>query len=118
MNWYLNEFIYVLCHPFTLTLMGLLAYFGRKVLAAATHATENKPCFTDYWRKHPIQTVLSVTGALAGYAMFAHFPDFQNMAPEVQNVVRTTAFGIGYMADSVIDAVGDKAMSKIKGGST
>lgn len=116
MNAYLNNFISLITHPFILMLMGLLAHFGRRILAAVTHGTESRPCFTDYWKKQPIQTALSLTGALAGYAMFAHFPDFDKMAPDVQNVVRVTAFGIGFMADNVIDAVGDKAIAKIKGG--
>lgn len=113
---YLNEFIELITHPFVLMLMGLLSHFGRKILAAATHGTESRPCFTDYWKKQPIQTALSFTGALAGYAMFAHFPDFSGMAPDVQNVVRVTAFGVGYMADNVVDAVGGNVMNKIRGG--
>lgn len=118
MNLYLNELMDILTHPFVLMLMGLLTHFGRKILAAVTHGSESRPCFTDYWKKQPIQTALSLAGALAGYAMFAHFPDFSNMAPDMQNVVRVTAFGIGYMADNVVDAVGDKTMAKIKGGAS
>lgn len=113
---YLDVFTQAISHPFVLMLLGLLAHFCRKVLAAATHDTNNKPCFTDYWRKNPIQTVISMTGAFAGYAMFAHFPDFAKMTPEIQNVVRVTAFGIGFMADSVVDAVGTKTRNRIEGG--
>lgn len=112
---YLDTATQALAHPFVLMLLGLMAHFGRKILAAVTHDAANKPCLTDYWRKNPIQTVISVTGALAGYAMFAHFPDFDKMSPEVQNVVRVTAFGIGYMADSVVDAVGTKTKTRIEG---
>lgn len=115
MDGYLNLITQVISHPFILMLLGLMAHFGRKVLAATTHGADNKPCFTDYWKKNPIQTVISVTGALAGYAMFAHFPDFERMTPEIQNVVRVTAFGIGYMADSVVDAVGTKTKKRIEG---
>lgn len=116
MNGHIDAFTQVLAHPFVLMLLGLLSHFGRKMLAATTHATENKPCFTDYWKKNPIQTVLSLTGAIAGYAMFAHFPDFDKMGPEIQNVVRVTAFGIGFMADNVADAVGTKTRNRIEGG--
>lgn len=112
---YIDTVAQSIAHPFVLMLLGLLAHFGRRVLAAVTHDTANKPCLTDYWRKNPIQALISVTGALAGYAMFAHFPDFEKMSPEIQNVVRVTAFGIGFMADSVVDAVGTKTKNRIEG---
>lgn len=115
MNGYIDAFTQIIAHPFVLMLLGLLSHFGRKMLAAATHGVENKPCFTDYWKKNPIQTVLSLTGAIAGYAMFAHFPDFDKMGPEVQSAVRVTAFGIGFMADNVADAVGTKTRNRIEG---
>lgn len=113
---HLNDIVLLITHPFALVIMGLLAHFLRKVLASISHGTDNRPCLTDYWKKNPIQSSISVLGALAGYAMFAHFPDFSLMAPDVQNVVRVTAFGIGYMADSVVDAVGEKAVNRVKGG--
>lgn len=115
MNGHIDAFTQIIAHPFVLMLLGLLSHFGRKVLAAATHGTENRPCFTDYWKKNPIQTALSLSGAIAGYAMFAHFPDFDKMGPEIQNVVRVTAFGIGFMADNVADAVGTKTKNRIEG---
>lgn len=113
---YLNLFIEIITHPFILLMFGLAAHFLRKLVAALAHETDHRPCVTDYWKKKPIQSSISVIGALAGYAMFAHFPDFAHMGPEVQNVVRVTAFGIGYMADNVVDAVGDRAINRIKGG--
>ncbi len=116
MERYFNLFIEMITHPFVLVIMGLFAHFGRKMLAAASHGTESRPCLTDYWKKNPVQSGVSLVGAVAGYAMFAHFPDFDQLTPEVQNVIRVTAFGIGYMADNVVDAVGDKAMSRIRGG--
>lgn len=116
MNGYINDFTQVIAHPFVLMLLGLLSHFGRKILAATMHGTESKPCFTDYWKKNPIQTALSLTGAIAGYAMFAHFPDFDKMATDIQNVVRVTAFGVGFMADNVADAVSIKVKTKIEGG--
>jgi hypothetical protein len=111
----LDNVIAYIAHPFALMLMGLLAHFLRKIMAAVSHGTETRPCVTDYWKKHPIQSGISMIGAVAGYAMFAHFPDFNSMATEVQNVVRVTAFGIGFMADNVVDAVGDKAINRIRG---
>ena len=112
----IDQFLNVISHPFVLLFFGLFTHFGRKILAAASHGSGNYPSFTDYWKKNPIQSILSMMGAMVGYVLFAHFPDFDKMAPDIQNVVRTTAFSMGYMADNIADAVGDKAINKIKGG--
>lgn len=110
----IDMFVSIIAHPFVLMLMGLASHFGRKMLAAATHSTGNMPCITDLWKKQPIQTFLSLVGATAGYVLFAHFPDFNDMAPQIQNVVRGTAFGIGFMADSVADAIAIKTKKRIE----
>lgn len=110
----LNGFADIIAHPMVLMLMGLAAHFGRKVLAAVTHGAQRRPCLTDYWKKNPIQSGISLIGAFAGYAMFAHFPDFDSMNSEVQNVIRVTAFGIGYMADSVVDSIGTKTKNRLE----
>jgi hypothetical protein len=114
MTHYIDHFVTIISHPFVLMLMGLASHFGRKMLAAATHGTGNTPCITDLWKKQPIQTLLSLTGAVAGYILFAHFPDFDDMAYQIQNVVRATAFGIGFMADSVADAIAVKTKRQIE----
>ena len=106
----------ILFHPFAMLLFGLMTHFGRKLLAATTHGTDTTPCITDYWKKYPINSALSLLGAIVGYALFAHFPDFDNLAPDIQGVVRSTAFGIGFMADNIADALGEKALGKVKGG--
>jgi len=54
-NGYIDQFTQVISHPFVLMLLGLMAHFGRKMLAAVTHGTDNKPCFTDYWKKNPLR---------------------------------------------------------------
>lgn len=115
MNEIIDNLVYFISHPFIMLLMGLLTHFGRKMLAAAAHGTATPPCFSDYWRKQPIQSALAVIGALVGYSLFAYFPDFDKMAPDIQGIVRSTAFGVGYMADNIADAVGEKAFNKIKG---
>jgi hypothetical protein len=108
----------VLFHPFTFLLYGLITHFGRKILAAKTHDTDNLPSLTDYWKKNRLNSLLTLIGAMVGYGLMAHFPDFDQMGQEIQNVVRGTAFGIGYMADSMADAVGQKALRKVQGEGT
>lgn len=107
----------VLFHPLAFLLYGLITHFGRKVMAAATYGTENLPVISDYWRKNRINSILSIIGSIVGYGVFAHFPDFDKMAPDIQTVVRSLAFTIGFMADNMADAVGRKGMNKIEGGS-
>ncbi len=110
-----NGFLDILFHPFAMLFFGLVTHFGRRVLAAATHGTGNLPSVTDYWKKNPLNSLLSVIGAIVGYALFAHFPDFDKMAPDIQSVVRSTAFGIGFMADNIADAIGQRALKKVGG---
>lgn len=102
----------ILFHPFAFLVYGLFTHFGRKVMAATTHSTGNRPSITDYWKRNRLNSLMTLTGAIVGYGLMAHFPDFENMAPEIQNVVRGTAFGIGYMADNIADAIGQKALRK------
>lgn len=110
-----DQIFNILFHPFAMLLFGLMTHFGRKVLAASTHGTDNLPSITDYWKKNCLTSFLTLIGAMVGYGLMAHFPDFDKMAPEIQNVVRGTAFGIGFMADNIADAIGQKAMRKVQG---
>ena len=103
-------------HPFAFLLYGLMTHFGRKIVAALTHDAKNMPKLKDYWKSwhNRIKTVLSMVGGLVGYGLYAHFPDYYSMAPEIQRVVCGTAFGIGFMADNIADAIGDKTVNKIR----
>jgi hypothetical protein len=111
----LNKAMDILTDPFVLMILGLFAHFLRKIIAGATHEGAKIPTVIGYWFRNPAQSAFAFIGALAGYAMFAHFPDFNSMAPDIKNVVRTTAFGIGYMADNMVDAIGGKTMDRIRG---
>ena len=110
----LNEFVYVVSHPFFMMFYGLLIHFARKLLASKTRDTDSDPCLTDYWKKHPLKSMISVLGALAGYFMVAHYQDFATMNHEIQNSIRATALGVGFMADNLVDAFGEKALAKVK----
>ena len=114
----IDQIFDALFHPFAFMVYGLMTHYGRKVLAAYTHDAKNLPKLKDYWKSwhNRIKTGLSAMGALVGYGLYAHFPEYGDMNPEIQRVVCGTAFGIGYMADNIADAIGDKTMSKIKGG--
>ena len=105
----------VLTSPLVLVVMGLLIHFGRDVLAAASYGSE-RPSITDYWKKKPVQTVVTVCSAFVAFAILGYFPDFDKMAPDMQNLVRFTAFSCGFQAASMIDAIGERGMQRARGG--
>ena len=112
----MEEFFNILFHPFAFLIYGLASHFGRKVLASVTHDTGNLPRVSDYWKdwQNRIKSIMSLTGALVGYGLYAYFPDYDQMAPDIQRIVCSTAFGIGYLADNIADALGEKVMNRVK----
>lgn len=54
-------------------------------------------------RKHRLQTALSVIGALVGYAALAQSGDLSGI----------TAFGVGYMSNTVPDVLGKRGTKAI-----
>ena len=112
----INAIFDALFHPFAFLIYGLMTHFGRKIVAALTHDAKNLPKLSDYWKSwhNRIKTMMSLIGGLVGYGLYAHFPDYAQMAPDIQKIVCSTAFGIGYLSDNIADAIGDKAMNRIK----
>lgn len=103
----------VIFHPVMMLIYGIGIHFLRKMAAAKMHSTGSTPCITDLWKQQPFQTAISLMSAGIGYVVLVHAPDFSDLSPQVQNMVRINAFGIGFMCDSVADAIGEKA---IRGG--
>src|SRR3990167_2838866 len=101
----LDQIIEVMFHPFFMLIYGMLAHFARKVIAAQAHQSDRRPCITDYWKHNPMQTIVSLTGALAGFGALYGSPE----------LTKLTAFGIGYMADNLADAVGEQTLKKVAG---
>ena len=102
-------------HPFTFLLAGIMVHFGRKVVASRMHESDKIPCITDYWKKNPVQSALALIGAYIGYGLFVAGPDFEKADPQLLNMARMTAFGVGYMADNISDAIGAKVANRIIG---
>lgn len=86
--------------------LGMATHFGRRVLASMTHGAKKRPCITDYWKQYPIQSVLALVGAYTGFLVLYGTPE----------MTRVVAFGLGYMADNIADAIGDRAIAKMRGG--
>jgi membrane protein implicated in regulation of membrane protease activity len=99
----------ILLHPFTLLWMGLITHF----IKAMGEIKKNVGVLLTPWQyymQNPYHSILSLIGALVGYAIFiGEHPDFNDMADMVQNAIRMNAFAVGYMADSVIDMIGQRS---------
>lgn len=100
------ESIYMLMfHPMTFLIAGVITHFGRKVIASRMHESDKTPCITDYWKKNPTQSALALIGAYIGYGLFVDGPDFSKVDQQLLNMARMTAFGVGFMADNIADAI-------------
>lgn len=85
--------------------LGMATHFGRKVLASMAHGAKKRPCVTDYWKSHRIQSALALVGAYTGFLVLYGTPE----------MTRVVAFGLGYMADNIADAIGERAVNKLRG---
>lgn len=85
-----------------MVVLGLLTHF-LKDLIRIKQENGVPPNIIEYWKANPYQTLLCVVGACAGY--FALL--------ETGQLTALTAFGIGYMANSVADVIGKRALNKI-----
>jgi hypothetical protein len=102
-------------HPMTFLIAGIITHFGRKVIASRMHESDTYPCITDYWKKNPVQSALALIGAYIGYGLFVDGPDFSTADKVLLNMARMTAFGVGFMADNIADAIGSKVARQIVG---
>lgn len=83
--------------------LGLMTHF-LKDLIRIKNETGSPPNLIKYWKDNPYQTLLSIVSGAAGY--------FALM--ETGQLTALTAFGIGYMANSVADVLGKRAISGIE----
>ena len=83
---------------------GLATHF---LFEFARMLSDNDPiCLIAYLfgtTKHQVQTCISVIGALVGYAALNHTGDLSPI----------TAFGVGYMANTVPDLIGKRVGAKL-----
>lgn len=81
--------------------LGLLTHFLVDVIAL--RKADQSAGFREYWTANPYQSALSIVGAMAGYAVL-------HSAGELTLV---TAYGVGYMANSVPDIIGKRTGGKL-----
>ena len=101
----------ILAHPFLMLFYGLMVHFARKRMASATHNTGKIICLADYWRTAPLQSLVSVISAFVGYVVFVGVET--PTTGQTLDLARMSAFGIGYMADNMADAIGERTMRSL-----
>lgn len=82
----------------SLCLLGLAAHFCKE-LVRIQRETNAVPQVVRYWSKHPYQTALCFIGAAVGFLGLY----------EAQQLTSVTAFGCGWMANSMADVMGKRA---------
>lgn len=87
----------------SMLILGLLSHFLKDFIKIKKDTGKMVNPLT-YWKENPYQTLLSTIGAVSGY--------FALM--ETAQLTALTAFGIGYMANSVADMLGQRSLNKIK----
>lgn len=92
----MNDIILVL-----LLICGMASHFLKKVVEA--RANGEIITLRRYFADHPYQTVLSVVSGLVGF--FALYGTAE--------LTKVTAFGLGYMCNSVADVIGSRATKKL-----
>lgn len=85
-----------------LCLLGLAAHFCKELIRIQRD-TGAPPHAVRYWSKHPYQTALCVIGAAVGFLGLY----------EAQQLTSVTAFGCGWMANSMADVMGKRAGSSL-----
>ncbi len=87
------ELTAVLQHPVTLLFIGLFLHLVKKVVEIRQSGQEIG--LVGYVKKRPYLTISALGGALAAYGLMP-----------AEQINSLTAFGLGYMANSAVDAIG------------
>lgn len=86
--------------PFMMMLYGLATHY-LKALAEITRIEGKVIAPVTYWKKYPYHTALSLVGAFAGFGALY----------DTNELTSLTAFGLGYISDSVADILGNRTRS-------
>lgn len=93
----MNDIILVL-----LLLGGMASHFLKKLIEA--RQSGNDFDLIQYFKANPYQTALSIISGFVGF--FALYGTAE--------LTRVTAFGLGYMCNSVADIVGERSVKKLQ----
>ena len=81
---------------------GLLSHYLKKMSEAVI--SDEKVTPVKYWSRNPYQTLLCAIGAVVGYAALI----------ETHQLTGLTAFGVGYMSNSIADIIGARTARKLE----
>lgn len=80
---------------------GLLTHFLKDIIRIKKES--GFITLKQYWAKHPYQTALAIIGAIVGFIALS----------STGQLTPITAFGVGYMANSVADTIGKRSIDRI-----
>lgn len=107
-NGYADLVVMIISHPLVLMVLGLLTHFV-KAFAEIMKATGIRMTPWSYYVQNPWHSLLAVIGALVGYALLIGEVNMIKLDGAAANAIRINAFFIGYMADSVLDMLGQRS---------
>lgn len=109
----MNGVEHALAHPFSFLIYGLFFHFARRVLASVAHKSR-RPSMIDHFRRHPLQSFMSLVGAIMGYYfLIPTTEELGIVTGYMLNQMRMTAFATGYMADNIADAIAGKRLKEL-----
>lgn len=113
-NDYADLFISIIAHPLMLMIFGLATHFVKAIAEVAKNAPDKRVTLRSYYVQNPWHTALALIGAFVGYALLIGSVDVDKIAEldntgAAANAIRINAFFIGYMADSMIDVLGQRS---------
>ena len=97
-----NNFYMIVSHAFVLLWFGVMVHF-LKELINVKKSTGTAVTFHQYWIGNKYQSILCIIGALVGYVFLQ----------QTNQLTAISAFGIGYMADSIPDLIGKRQLAKL-----
>lgn len=110
----IDTLISIIAHPLVLMVLGLAAHFVKALAEVMKNAPDKKVTFRSYYLQNPWHTILALIGAFVGYALLIGTVDIEQVSQldktgAAANAIRINAFFIGYMADSMIDVLGQRS---------
>jgi len=97
----METFIGTITSPFFMLIYGLLTHFLKDLVRLQSEG-QKKLYLIPYWIKFPHQSLIALVGAVAGYSALI----------ETNQLSGLTAFGVGYMANSIADTLGKRTVDR------
>ena len=110
LNGYTTLLVQIIAHPLVLMVLGLLTHFVKALAEIKKNVgREVRVNIRTYYFDNPYHTALAILGALVGYALLIGDEDVMRLSDTAANALRINAFFIGYMADSMLDILGQRS---------